>query len=98
MNIRLGVCLLLAFGRALFAQEAGPPSSVLKNIKQVVTIPNGTPSLSNVSARFRAVINYVSPPTRRLYVQDGDYAVQVNLIAPVTTFRPGQLVEVQGEV
>jgi signal transduction histidine kinase len=98
MNLRLGFWLLLSLAPAAMAQDAEVPASLLTNIQQVVTHTNDATSLSSFSARVRGVVTYLSPPTRRLYVQDGEHAVQVNLIAPVTSFRAGQLVEVEGKI
>src|SRR5262249_51465238 len=49
-------------------------------------------------ARLQAVVIYISPPTRKLYVQDGDLGVEVNLSGSVTPFRVGNLVKIRGVV
>ena len=73
------------------------PPVLLTNAQQIVALSNNIPS-GAYEARFQAVVIYVSPPTRRLYVQDGDLGVQVNLLGSVAPYRAGNLVEVSGTV
>jgi PAS domain S-box-containing protein len=70
---------------------------LLTNAQQIADL--GTNVVANhYEARFSAVVLYVSPPTRRLYVQEGDRGVQVNLAGSVASYRVGNLVEVSGTV
>ena len=71
---------------------------VLTNFPQVLLLGTNASVSNRYNARVRGVIIYVSPPTRRLYVQDGEVGLQANMVASVASFRPGQLIEVEGEV
>src|SRR5262245_3640087 len=71
---------------------------LLTNIQQVVTLDTNTLASALHRARVRGVIIYVSAPTRRLYVQDGDECVQANLTNSVRGFHPGQVVQVEGSI
>jgi hypothetical protein len=44
------------------------------------------------------VVIYVSPPSRRLYVQDGNLGVQINMAGSIAGFQPSNRVEVSGTV
>jgi signal transduction histidine kinase len=79
---------------AAFAAES---SSLLTNVQQIIALGTNA-SARSYDGRFQGVVIYVSPPTRRLYVQEGDQGLQVNLVAPVTGFHIGQAVEVEGNV
>src|SRR5262245_56074531 len=61
-------------GQAPVAPES---PALLTNAQQIAALGTNIPA-GRYEARFKAVVLYVSPPTRRLYVQDGDLGVQVN--------------------
>jgi len=80
--------------RAIF-NVTGLLPVLLTNVEQVVTLGTNPPA-GGYQARFRAVVTY--PSTRRLYVQEGTHAVQVNLTGAAGGYRPGHWVEVSGSV
>ena len=79
------------------AQDTAIPI-ILTNVHEVITRGSNASPSNPYDARVRGVIIYVSPPTQRLYVQDGDEGIQLNLTRPVTNFRSGQTVEGEGRV
>ncbi|MGH8245842.1 MAG: hypothetical protein ACREUU_05350, partial [Gammaproteobacteria bacterium] len=82
------------------AQAPAPPASpplLLTNAQQIAAL--GTNFAAGAySAQLQAVVIYVSPQTRRLYVQDGDLGVQINHAGSVAPFRVGHRVEIGGTV
>jgi len=73
------------------------PPILLTNAQQIAAL--GTNFTADAyTARLLAVVIYVSPQTRRLYVQDGDLGVQVNLSSSVAPYRVSNRVEVTGTV
>jgi PAS domain S-box-containing protein len=91
--------LLLSPGnvRAQVDVPAGPSPWLLTNAQQISAVSNKL-SAARYQARFQAVVLYVSPGTKRLYVQEGDLGVQINLTNSVRSYEVGHLVEVAGQV
>jgi len=71
---------------------------VLTSIQQIVATRPASFASNRYEAQFRGVVIYVSPPTRRVYVQEGEQGLQVNMSGPVGSFRAGQIVDIQGKV
>jgi PAS domain S-box-containing protein len=96
----IGLTLLHLVALPACGQAEPPPENsptLLTNAQQIAALSNNIPA-GRFEARFQAVVIYVSPPTKRLYVQNGDFGVQVNLTASVAPYRVGNLVEVSGTV
>ena len=90
---------LIAIAAARAQAPAQPATSpiLLTNAQQIAAL--GTNFAAGAyTARLQAVVLYVSPQTRRLYVQDGDLGVQVNLATAVASYRVSNRVEVTGTV
>ena len=71
--------------------------TLLTNAQQIAALSSNL-TTGRFQARFQAVVIYISPPTRRLYVQNGDFGVQVNLTNSIASYRVGNLVEASGTV
>jgi PAS domain S-box-containing protein len=96
----LAMVLMHAAMSSARAQTPAPPATplvLLTNAQQIAALSNNIPA-DRYQARFQAVVIYVSPPTRRLYVQNGDFGVQVNVTNPVAPYRVGNRVAVSGFV
>ena len=95
----MGLTLSLVTVLPLSAQRpaTNTPPLLLTNAQQIAALSNNIPP-GRYEARFQAVVIYVSPPTRRLYVQNGDLGVQVNLKGPIAGYRVGNLIEASGMV
>lgn len=88
---------LAAAGQPQISAAIPPAPAVLTNVEAIVSLPAAFP-LGRYQGMFRGVVVYTSVLTRRLYVQNGNHCVQVNLLRPVTGYHPGHLVEVSGPV
>lgn len=88
-------CLSLCVPAAVPAADS---PTILTNIEQVQLLGNQSTPTNRYQAQFRATVTYPSLPTRRLYLQDGDFAIQANLIGSVAAYKPGHVVEVTGTV
>ena len=75
-----------------------PTPRQVTTVGQVVKLRAADFTTGPIEARVQGVVIYISPPTRRLYVQAGEFCVQANLTNSVTEFRDGQLVELTGKV
>jgi signal transduction histidine kinase len=73
------------------------PRVVLTNALQIVALSNNIPE-GRYEAKFEAVVIFVSVAAHRLYVQNGNVGVQVNLTTAPTGYRPGTRVDVSGKV
>src|SRR5262245_41501538 len=73
------------------SEGAAAPIITLTNTAQIVALGAEFPA-DRYQARFQGVVIYPSPGVRRLYVQDGDFAVQVNLDGSASGFQSGHLV------
>ena len=94
----ISATVLFASFSALGQDAAAPESpTVLTNAQQIAALGTNIPA-GRYEARFQGVVIYVSPPTRRLYVQDGNLGVQVNLAGSVAPYEISNLVEVTGIV
>lgn len=81
---------------ACFAQddsETAPPT-LLTNVQQLVALGTNIPT-SGYPARLQAVVIYVST-SRRLYAQDGEHGMQVNLTGTNPPIRVGHRIEITG--
>lgn len=76
--------------------ELAPPP-VLTNLQQVLDLGTNNPP-PNSMVRLSATVIYPSPPSSRLYVQEGSVGLQVNCLGSVLEFRAGDRVEVEGTV
>jgi signal transduction histidine kinase len=97
-SLLVGAVMMAAFavcGAAEVSDAPVAPPTVLTNAEQIAAL-----GINFEGARYRAEIQgtviFVSPPTRRLYVQDGERGVQVNLDGPVDEFRVGHRVAATG--
>lgn len=93
------VCVFASIPRASAQVNGadGTPPTVLTNAQQILALSNNIPA-GLYQARFQAVVIYISPTSKRLYVQDGDLGVQLNLTGSVAAYRVGNLVEASGTV
>ncbi len=96
-SVVVGAELLLIGGAGAQPAAISDPPVVLTNAVQMVALSNNIPE-GRYEARFQATVIFVSVGGRRLYVQNGDLGVQVNLAVETTGFRPGSLVAVRGQV
>src|SRR5262245_41978931 len=92
---------IAACGLALAAiAEAGAQEVasgvLLTNAQQIVALGTNIPE-GHVQARLQGVVTYAAG-TARVYLQDGDLGVQVNLSGSTTRHRVGTLLEVTGTV
>jgi hypothetical protein len=83
--------------RAQVPVPLASPPILLTNAQQIAALGTNI-AAGAYTARLQAVVIYVSPQTRRLYVQDGDLGVQVNHVGSVAPFRVGNRVEIGGLV
>src|SRR5688572_23996514 len=86
--------ILLACPNALLAQ-AGPSANAtvpFTNAQQIVALGTNI-SPDTLQARLQAVVIYVSG-SRRLYVQDGEHGLQVNLTGTNEPIRVGHKIEI----
>src|SRR5262245_61530149 len=97
LRICLLACIIVLTQIPRSAHAAAESPLIRTNVSQIIALGTNA-STASYDARFQGVIIYVSPPTRRLYVQEGDQGLQVNLTAPVASFRAGQVVEVEGKI
>ncbi len=91
----LAGCLVGAAGAE---GEVAASAREVTTIEQVVKIGTNLLMAGPVAARVQGVVIFVSPLSRRLYVQHGEFGVQANLSTSVTAFRVGQRVELSGKV
>ncbi len=96
----LSVALLVGLPVRISGAEGEATVAVpeVTSIEQLARIGTNVFALSPVPARVEAVIIFVSPSMRRLYVQEGEIGVQVNLTNSVSGFHVGQRVELTGKV
>src|SRR5262245_33009731 len=92
--LRLAAAWVLAAAGAQ-AQE-NSAGVVLTNAQRIAALGTNIPE-GQVQARLQGVVTYVAG-TSRVYLQDGDLAVQVNLAGSTTRHRVGARLEVTGSV
>jgi signal transduction histidine kinase len=95
----LGVAALHAASWGVLAQQLPDATPVLlTNIQQIVALDTNALDARRTEVRVQGVIIYVSNMARRIYVQDGTNAVQINMAEPVTGYQIGHRVEVKAVV
>lgn len=92
----IAVALGLFFLAHLTGAEVPPAAGVLTNLSQVMAL--GNEPQSNWQVKARGALTYILPNNRRVYLQDGELAVYVDLTNSVPNEWAGALVEVTGTV
>jgi len=94
--LQIAACGLALAVRAEAGAQESASSVLLTNAQQLVALSTNIPE-GQVQARLQGVVTYAAGPTR-VYLQDGDLGVQVNLSGSTTRHRVGTLLEVTGTV
>ena len=100
LGLAVAFCANCPRGALRAEDPLAPPAAAhaLTTIEQVVKLRAADFTAGPIEARVQGVVIYVSPPTRRLYVQAGEFCVQANLAGPITEFSDGHFVEIAGSV
>ncbi len=100
LGVGLLAALIASAPQRVKSAEGGATvaAAEVTSVEQLARMGTNVFAVRPVTARVEAVVIFVSPSARRLYVQEGEIGVQVNLTNSVSRFRVGQRVELTGKV